>query len=369
MYLALKEIKKDKGRFILIIAIIALISYLTLFLTGLAYGLSKDNTTGIEKWNAKRIILKNGSNSNAFSSSMDINLVKKYENYSHTKINLSRSVAYKNGIKDKENSLNVVLVGFEKTDKINLNIVEGRFPINRNEIIASISLKNENNLKLEDKITLSTNDREYKVVGFSEESKISVASAVYINFADASSVIMNFRSNVQEDVITGATANTPNRVSAIILHNEENIESNDEIESLSINEFIEELPGYRAQNLTFSMMIIFLIIISAIVLGVFMYIITMQKKNIFGVMKVQGITNSYISKSVIVQTLIVSFVGVIIGLVATIGSEMILPNKVPFLSNYYFYTGICGFILLTALIGSLFSVKNVKKIDPLLVIA
>lgn len=51
MYLAIKEIKKDKGRFILIIGIIALISYLVLFLTGLAFGLSQDNVTGIEKWN------------------------------------------------------------------------------------------------------------------------------------------------------------------------------------------------------------------------------------------------------------------------------------------------------------------------------
>lgn len=55
MYLAIKEILKEKKRFSLIISIIILISYLVLFLTGLSYGLSKDNLTAIEKWEAKKL--------------------------------------------------------------------------------------------------------------------------------------------------------------------------------------------------------------------------------------------------------------------------------------------------------------------------
>lgn len=368
MYLAIKEIKKDKGRFILIIGIIALISYLVLFLTGLAFGLSQDNVTGIEKWNGEQIILKNGSNSNLFSSAMDMEVVEQYQNYKHTNVNLSRSVAYKNGNKDKENNLNIVLVGFESIENVDIQVIEGDFPKSRYEVIASISLKEENGLSIGDKIVLSTNDKEYTIVGFTPEAKISVASVVYINFADASNLAMNFRTNQEADAVTAATTNTPQRVSAIILHEQTTLTSNDDIELLSINELIQELPGYRAQNLTFAMMIIFLIVISAIVLGVFMYIITMQKKSIFGVMKVQGISNSYIAKSVILQTLIVSAIGILIGLLATIASEAMLPNKVPFQSNYYLYAGICCFILLTSLIGSIFSVRSVKKVDPLLVI-
>ena len=49
MYLALKEMKKEKGRYILIISIFLLISYLVYFLTGLSYGLAEDNKTAIGK--------------------------------------------------------------------------------------------------------------------------------------------------------------------------------------------------------------------------------------------------------------------------------------------------------------------------------
>ena len=72
----------------------------------------------------------------------------------------------------------------------------------------------------------------------------------------------------------------------------------------TLSDFYQNLPGYQAQVLTFSIMIGFLIVIVAFVLGIFIYVLTMQKVNIFGVMKAQGISNYYIGKSVIIQTLI-----------------------------------------------------------------
>lgn len=45
MYLALKEIKKEKLRFIMIIVVTALIAYLVYFLASLAFGLAQLNRT------------------------------------------------------------------------------------------------------------------------------------------------------------------------------------------------------------------------------------------------------------------------------------------------------------------------------------
>lgn len=47
MFLALKEIKKEKLRSGLIIAMIALIGYLIFILTGLALGLAHENTDAL----------------------------------------------------------------------------------------------------------------------------------------------------------------------------------------------------------------------------------------------------------------------------------------------------------------------------------
>ena len=69
----------------------------------------------------------------------------------------------------------------------------------------------------------------------------------------------------------------------------------DDLEKISIAKFINELPGYNAQVLTFGFMIGFLIVIAAIVIGIFIYVLTMQKINIFGVLKAQGITGGFIA--------------------------------------------------------------------------
>ena len=59
----------------------------------------------------------------------------------------------------------------------------------------------------------------------------------------------------------------------------------------SISDFIEKLPGYSAQNLTLDGMIYFLIVIAAFIIGIFIFVMTLQKTAMFGVLKVQGGAN------------------------------------------------------------------------------
>lgn len=129
--------------------------------------------------------------------------------------------------------------------------------------------------------------------------------------------------------------------------------------------FIQELPGYMAQLLTFGLMIIFLIVIAAIIIGIFMYVLTVQKKSMFGVMKAQGISTGYIGKYVVIQTFLLSLIGVATGLLLTLGASYALPSTVPFFINWLFMGIISVLILIFAVLGSTFSVIKVAKIDPL----
>ena len=51
------------------------------------------------------------------------------------------------------------------------------------------------------------------------------------------------------------------------------------------------MPGYTEENGTIIMMLAFLIVISAFVIAVFFYVITIQKTQQFGVMKAIGASN------------------------------------------------------------------------------
>lgn len=391
MFLALKEMKKDKGRFILIIGIVALISYLVFFLTGLAYGLAKDNTSAVEKWGASKVVLKSGTNSNILSSMMDTDVLKDFDGEHFSPINIARSVAYKNGSESKVNTIDLVLVGLHEDTKAYPKVIEGEKPSKETEVLASISLKEENDLQIGDELVLSMNDREFTVTGFTEEAKFNVAPVIYTDLQMASASMMSYREEAAKDSsqsenksdeskkpkdskdtnkekvdsVSSATPGVPERIAGVLVHGDSDLQTTDDYDVIGIKDFITELPGYLAQVLTFGLMIGFLILISTIVLGVFMFIITMQKKQTFGIMKVQGISNSYIAKSVISQTFLVSVIGIAIGLILTIASEMLLPSTVPFKSNYTFYAIVSALILLISLLGAIFSVRGVTKVDPL----
>lgn len=406
MFLALKEMKKDKGRFLLIISIVVLISYLVFFLTGLAYGLAKDNTSAVETWNANKVVLKSGTNANIFSSMMDADSVEDFTDEELSPINIARSVAYLNGSESNENTIDLVLIGLHQESIAYPEIIEGDMPKTQDEVLASVSLRDEDGVEIGDTLVLSMNDREFKVTGFTEEAKYNVSSVIYTDLEMASASMMVFipeeerdemreeedpstqpidggdeaKAGVSEeetpsesqegeqtppDAVSSATPGVPERIAGILIHGENNVASDNGYDVLNIDKFIQEIPGYIAQVLTFGLMIGFLILISTIVLGVFMYIITMQKKQTFGIMKVQGISNSYIAKSVIIQTFLVSLFGALIGLALTYISEYFLPYTVPFKSNILFYAIIAGLIIVISLVGAIFSVKGVSKVDPL----
>lgn len=371
MFLAIKEIKKEKRKFLLIISIVVLLSYLVFFLMGLAYGLAKDNRTAIDLWKAENIVLQKGSNKNIQASNLDKDVVDDFGKVDFSPINLSRSSAIVNGNDKEDDVLNLVLIGVEKDTKIYPKILEGRDKKSKDEIVASISLKEEKGLKLEDTVKLTSNNREFTVVGFSEEAKFNTSDVIYTSLEEASAAMMNYRpEEIEEgqiDSMTSATPNMPERLSGLIVHDSGKLDGDldKNYDIVEIKEFINKIPGYYAQVLTFGLMIGFLILIASIVLGVFMFIVTMQKKETFGIMKIQGISASYIRRSVFVQTMIVSILGIGIGLILTYVSDYYLPVSVPFKSNILFFITIGIVMLITIMLGAIFSINSVNKVDPL----
>jgi putative ABC transport system permease protein len=82
-------------------------------------------------------------------------------------------------------------------------------------------------------------------------------------------------------------------------------------------------------------------------------------------MKAQGISSAYIARSVIAQTFFLAVVGVVVGLLATLGSTLVLPQAVPFLVNTMFFVGVSVLMVVIAILGAVFSVRTIVKIDPL----
>lgn len=351
MFLALNEIKHSKLRYTLVIGVMFLIAYLVFFLTGLAYGLAQENRMGIDKWQADDILLSSEANDNLNMSMIDPKDFDKVEVDKKDELSQLSGIVYRKG--DKDEKENVSFFGIDTAQFITPEITEGKLFTKDNEVVADESLKTNSNYKIGDTIILATNDEKLTITGFTKNAKFNVAPILYTNLETVHQLKYGERAKMQ-----------PMKLNAIVTKGEIK-EKPDSLQSLTIGTFINKLPGYNAQVLTFGFMIGFLVVIAAVVIGIFIYVLTMQKTAIFGVMKAQGISSGYIARSVIAQTFFLAVVGVGIGLLATIGSGLVLPEAVPFQSNALFFAAVSVMMIVVAIIGAFFSVRTIVKIDPL----
>lgn len=349
MFLAINEIRYSKLRYTLVMGVMFLIAYLVFFLTGLAYGLAQDNRTAVDKWNADNILLTEEANNNLNMSMIPLKIFDEVK--ADKKAYLAQTAGVIKG--DSEEKIDVSFFGINQDQFLAPKVISGKLFSSDDEAVAAASLKDEYKIKLGEKVKLAGSKKTLKIVGFTDDRKFNVAPVLYTTIGAYQEIRFE---------TSGDTENT--RINAIITRGDVK-KIPDALEKTSIKSFINELPGYSAQVLTFGFMIGFLIVIAAIVIGIFIYVLTMQKSEIFGVMKAQGISSRYISNSVIAQTFLLATVGVVLGLAATLGSALVLPDAVPFQVNMLFFGGISVLMILVALIGAFFSVRTIVKIDPL----
>lgn len=345
MFLAWNEIRRNKLKFGLIIGVLTMISYLLFLLSGLANGLINMNKEGIDKWQADAIVLNKDANQTVQQSVFN---KKDIENKYKKQATLKQTGEIVSNGHQKDN---VLVFGVEKSSFLVPSLIEGHKATKDNEVLADETLKNKG-FKIGDTLSLSQSDEKLHIVGFTESAKYNASSVIFTN--DATIAKINPR-------LTG------DKINAVVVRdtNWKDKKLNQELEAVSINDFIENLPGYKPQNLTLNFMISFLFVISATVIGIFLYVMTLQKTSLFGILKAQGFTNGYLANVVISQTVILALFGTAFGLLLTGVTGAFLLDAVPVKFDVLTLLVFAIVLMIVSVLGSLFSILTIRKIDPL----
>ncbi|HDK8069571.1 TPA: ABC transporter permease [Staphylococcus aureus] len=345
MFLAWNEIRRNKLKFGLIIGVLTMISYLLFLLSGLANGLINMNKEGIDKWQADAIVLNKDANQTVQQSVFN---KKDIENKYKKQATLKQTGEIVSNGHQKDN---VLVFGVEKSSFLVPSLIEGHKATKDNEVLADETLKNKG-FKIGDTLSLSQSDEKLHIVGFTESAKYNASPVIFTN--DATIAKINPR-------LTG------DKINAVVVRdtNWKDKKLNQELEAVSINDFIENLPGYKPQNLTLNFMISFLFVISATVIGIFLYVMTLQKTSLFGILKAQGFTNGYLANVVISQTLILALFGTAFGLLLPGVTGAFLPDAVPVKFDVLTLLVFAIVLMIVSVLGSLFSILTIRKIDPL----
>lgn len=354
MFLAWKEIKHSKKKYLLIELILVLLIFMVLFLSGLTNGLGRAVSATISSMSAESFILSSDSEDMLALSNVNKDQYETIQMQSDgdaAGFSIFRSTVSNN----EDEKLNVIYFGVETDQFLNPEIIDGKqLSEETHEIVLDSSFE-ENGIQIGDVISDSGTDYEFTVVGFTKDAMYSHVAVGFIS--------LESYEEMRKCSIPGYELS----YNAIAMNGVVDVHL-DTLEVLSKDEVIQELPGYATEQMTIQMILWVLLVISAVILGIFFYILTIQKQSQFGVLKAIGMKMTEINTIMMSQILILSVCGILIGNLLAFLMASVLPAAMPFylkLSDALLIS--CVFVLISLVFG-LFSTRFVAKVDPLIVI-
>ncbi|MDM5189439.1 ABC transporter permease [Bacillus sp. DX4.1] len=347
MFLALRELKQSKFKYGLIGLMMVLLSFLVLVISGLANGLAYNTVSSIQNMDAQKFVLANDVENSLLRSQIkkeDVdNVVKQVGAKDAVPFHVKVSTYEK---KDSSKKVDIAIFASERETFLEPKIVKGdALGTAQNEMIADESIK-EKGLDIGDMIIDPVSKKEFKIAGFTKGQKFSHTPVVYVN----------------RDVWGEIAQPNQKDYNAIALRTDKEVKNAHVIEK---NEVLQSIPGHKGQQNSLTMIIAFLLVIATLLIGVFFYVITLQKTQQLGVLKAIGTKNSYLANSLVVQALFLSVVAMAISIVLVEGLQIILPESMPFLLTTTMIGQYAGIFIVISILGTLISLYQVLKVDAL----
>ncbi|QQZ59657.1 ABC transporter permease [Paenibacillus sonchi] len=364
MFLALREMRHSKARYSLIIVIMLLVSFLVLFVTGLARGLAYANISAVENMPA-----------NYYAVQKDADHAFRRSQLNETELSAARSIAGEQSAAplavqmstitaDKVDvKADVTFFAVDMNGMLAPKVTQGTEITNETQgsVVADSKLK-ESGVTIGSTIKDQASGLTFKVAGFVDDNSYSHTPVVYINTLDWKAMRQGFGQS-------GKDAETvPYNVIALKIDSAQASDITEKlgnVEVITQKQAIASIPGYSAEQNSLLMMIVFLFVIAAFVLAVFFYVITIQKTSQFGILKAMGTKMSYLAWSVVGQVLILSVASLAVSLLLTFGMNMGLPDSMPFQLEGQTILLTCVLFVGMSLLGSLISVARVARVDAL----
>ena len=349
MFVALRELRFARGRFVLIGAVVALITVLVGFLSGLTGGLATQNISAILGISADRIVFSEPSLAGSGVSFSDSQITAEHE----------KKWAAQDGVTAVE-PIGISQTRAQVADaRVAVAVfgVQSGFtsatPVHEGEIVLSVPAAHELEAVIGDSVTIA--GTEYAVSAIEGDSWYSHTPVVTITLSDwqryaaatgtptAYATVLAVTGNTdwaQADAAAATVAETP-------------------LASLTA------LSAFRSEIGSLLLMVTMLFGISGLVIGAFFTVWTMQRTGDIAVLKALGASTSSLVKDSLGQALIVLTGGIGLGLALVVVLGALAGSALPFLLSPL-TTLLPGVIMIAlGLGGAAFALRSVTAADPL----
>ncbi|MGA3562755.1 ABC transporter permease [Melissospora conviva] len=370
MFLALRELRFARSRFALMGSVVALIAILVVLLSGLSSGLVRDGVSGLQKIEVTHFAFDEGTEmGSAFSRSVitDDQVrtwseqpgVAAAEPFGNTLVN-ARS--------NRDVPVDLAMFGVRPDGFLAPTPIEGEgLTGNPDGIVVSQTIIDADpGLKVGDVVTIDQLGTEFTVVGVLDEQHT-------FGHVDVAYVSLDAWQRLRAGVAPGEELRETEAASATAVA----IKASDDIdlaagdaaagtETVTREGSYDSSPGYTAETLTLSMIQYFLYVISALVVGAFFTVWTINRKHELAVLRAMGASKPYLLRDGLIQAVVILAISIGVGLAVGIGLGALMSGTpMPFALEAPAIAVASALLALLGLIGAAAAIVRVAAIDPL----
>jgi putative ABC transport system permease protein len=368
-FLALRELSFARGRFVLMGAVVALITVLMVLLSGLSVGLVNDGVSGLKQLPVTSFAFQDGvQKSSAFSRS--VVPTASAEEWTQQP-GVADAAPFGNTLANGRTSDGVEI------DLALFGVVRGSFLDPKAATGASLSADGQvvlarssdtTDIAVGDTVVLEPSGQKLAVVGFLDGQHtfghVDIGYVTLRSWQQAKAGLGDGEALPQR-VLTEATA------IAVRAKPGETVDlaAGDKdagTTSMTLKESFGASPGYSAETSTLQLIQVFLYLISALVVGAFFTVLTIQRKGEIAVLRAMGASTPYLLLESLIQSVVLLAASAGVGIAAGLGlGAAISATEMPFALEAGPIIGATVLLLVLGVAGAGIAVLRITRVDPL----
>lgn len=367
VFLALREVAFARGRFAIMGSVVALIAILMVLLSGLSVGLVNDGVSGLQRMKATSFAFQEDVGKDAaFSRSVfDREAVGVWAEQDGVEQAAPFGNALVNGKTDRDVDIDLALFGIEPESFLAPEVAQGTALSGAPDEVVISATAAEEGVDVGDVITVEQTGAELRVVGvMGEQHTFGHVDVGYLPLRTWQEIRAGVREGDQ----------VPDRVyeeitAVAVLGADVDLPAGDRAagtKSLTTEESFGASPGYTAETSTLKLIQGFLYAISALVVGAFFTVLTIQRKQEISVMRALGASTAYLLRDSLIQSLILLVASAAVGVGAGLAlGAAVSTTAMPFALEAGPIAVATVSLPVLGMVGAAVAVVRIVRVDPL----
>lgn len=369
MFLALRELLFARTRVLLMGSVIALISVLMVILSGLSSGLVEDGVSGLQRTPVQAFAFSEGTKTDsAFSRSV---VTQDQADSWAARPDVDEAELMGNTIVNAHTgggtAIDLTVFGVTPGSFLEPTVGEGAALSGPRDVILSTSARDEG-VVVGETVVVDRIGTELTVVGFTGDKRtfghVDIAyvplrtwQEINTGLPAGSAIDPRVYTEASVVAIRGVNDTLPDLAAG---------DSAARTSSKTLEQSFDASPGYTAEMMTMSMIIAFLYAISALVVGAFFSIWTVQRMRELAVLRAVGASTGYLLRDSLMQAVVILVGSVTAGVVVGLGLGAALDDTgMPFSLEAGPITQGAILLIVLGLVGAGLAVLRITRINPL----